>query len=246
MASSRIARMRDPITGQVKFYDLGTSNKSFLSVAWQLKNLGIKNFYFMLEINDISLIQVDPYQSDPKNPERSTLSRDQVKRIINEIVVNPWYYLREISRIPDQGGQPIPYAANRGNIAQAWCIKNNLDSWLTIPRQQGKTMSALAMESWIYGFATSYAKFTFLNKSGEDSNENLRRLKMQISFLPEYLRFESVLDEETGKRLKGKDNTTKISNPVNFNEIVTKAKATSYDNALSVARGTTTPMIHFD
>ena len=133
--SSRIARMRDPVTGQFKYYDLGTSNKSFLSVAWQLKNLGIKNFYFMLEIKDISLINIDPYQVDPKHPERSTLSQDQVKRIINELMVNPWYYLREIARIEDQGGEPIPYAANRGNIAQAWCITMNLDSWLTIPRR---------------------------------------------------------------------------------------------------------------
>ena len=133
---SRIARMRDPVSGKVKYYDIGTSNKSFLSVAWQLKNLGIKNFFFMLEINDLSLIQIDPYQHDPDHPERSTLSKDQVKRIINELVVNPWYYLREIARLEDQGGEPIPYKANRGNIAQAWCITRNLDSWLTIPRRK--------------------------------------------------------------------------------------------------------------
>ena len=243
---SRIARMKDPNTGQIKYYDLGTSNKSFLSVAWQLKNLGIKNFYFMLEINDLSLIQIDPYQCDPKHPDVSTLSRDQVKRIINELVVNPWYYLREIARLQDQGGEPIPYKANRGNIAQAWCISKNIDSWLTIPRQQGKTMSALCIQNWEYGFATSNAKFTFVNKTGEDSDENLRRLKLLTSFLPEYLRFDSVIDEETGKRVKKTNNTRRITNPANSNEIVTKAKASSYDSALSLARGTTTPIVHFD
>lgn len=107
-------------------------------------------------------------------------------------------------------------------------------------------MSALCIENWEYGFATSHAKFTFVNKSGEDSDENLRRLKRQITFLPEYLRFESVIDEETGKRIKGTDNTRRITNPVNDNEIVTKPKASSYDMALSLARGTTTPIVHFD
>jgi hypothetical protein len=102
------------------------------------------------------------------------------------------------------------------------------------------------MENWEYGFATSHAKFTFVNKSGEDSDENLRRLKRQITFLPEYLRFESIIDEETGKRIKGTDNTRRITNPVNDNEIVTKPKASSYDMALSLARGTTTPIVHFD
>lgn len=243
---SRIARMKDPVTGELKYYDLGTSNKSFLSVAWQLKTLGIKNFYFLLEIKDLSLISIDPYQHDPNNIDRSTLSRDQVTRIINEIVVNPWYYLREISRIPDPGGDPIPYLANRGNIAQAWAIIHNLDSWLTIPRQTGKTQSALAIENWIYGFATNNAKFTFLNKSGEDSDENLRRLKTQTSFLPEYLRFEYIIDEETGKKVKKRDNARRITNPVNQNEIVTKAKASSYDSALTLARGTSTPIVHSD
>ena len=41
-----------------KYYDTKTPNKSFLKVATDLKKLGIKNYYFMLEIYDISLINV--------------------------------------------------------------------------------------------------------------------------------------------------------------------------------------------
>ena len=44
MAKGRIAHIGD------KYYDLGTGNKSFLQVAKDLKTLGIKNYYFMLEI----------------------------------------------------------------------------------------------------------------------------------------------------------------------------------------------------
>ena len=118
-----------------KYYDMGTTNTSFLQVAKDLKRLGIKNCYFMLEIYDISLISVDPYAVDPKTG-KTTLTKDQIARIINECVRNPWYYLREISRIPEQGGDGIPYKANRGNIAQAWCTLHGIDSWLTLPRRK--------------------------------------------------------------------------------------------------------------
>ena len=124
----RIARVGD------KLYDLGTNNKSFLQLAKDLKKLGIKNWYFPLEIYDPSLVNIDPYAIDPKT-EHTTLTRDQIARVVNECTRNPWYYLREIARIPTQGGTSVPYAANRGNIAQAYCIWKGLDSWLCLPRR---------------------------------------------------------------------------------------------------------------
>ena len=117
-----------------KIYDLGTSNKSFLQVASDLKTLGIKNYYFMLEIKDPTLINVDPFDIEEKTG-KTSLTKDQVSRIMIECRNNPWYYLREIARIPDPGGTSVPYLANRGNIAQAWCIWKGLDSWLCLPRR---------------------------------------------------------------------------------------------------------------
>lgn len=120
--TSRVIRIKN------KFYDTGTSNKSFLQVAKDLKCLGIKNFYFMLEIIDTSLIGVDPYAEN--------LTRDQVSRIMTECTRNMWYYLREVCRIPSPGGVPVPYKANRGNIAQSWCMLHGIDSWLCLPRRK--------------------------------------------------------------------------------------------------------------
>ena len=114
--------------------DLGTSNKSFLQVAKDLKSFGIKNWWFMLEIKDPSVVGIDPYAVSEVTGEPS-LSEDQVARITLELRRNPWYYLRELSRIPDQGGVAVPYKANRGNIAQTWCFINGIDSWLNLPRR---------------------------------------------------------------------------------------------------------------
>ena len=126
--ASRIAKIGN------RFYDLGTANKSFLQVALDLKTLGIKNYYFMLELYDLSLVNVNQFAVDKNG--NTTLSKDQISRIMIECAKNPWYYLREICRIPDQGGTAVPYKANRGNIAQAWCIWKGLDSWLCLPRQK--------------------------------------------------------------------------------------------------------------
>lgn len=227
-----------------KFYDTGTSNRSFLQVAKDLCDLKIKNWYFLLEIRDYSLVKVDPYSLDEKT-NHPNLTKDEIARIMLECKLNPWYYLREISRIPEQGGTSIPYKANRGNIAQAWCILHGLDSWLCLPRQQGKTQSALAIENWIYSFGTTNSQFIFINKDGPNAKQNLTRMVDQIDCLPEYLRFESYTEED-GTTTKSRRNATLIKHPITNNEVIIKSKATSYEMALSLARGLTAPILHFD
>lgn len=228
-----------------KYYDVGTSNVSFLQLAMDLKALNVENYFFMLEIKDYSIVGVDPYQCD-KETGMTTLSKDQISRIISECARNIWYFLREVCRIPDQGNpNGIPYKANRGNIAQTWLFLHGIDSWLCLPRQQGKTQSALAAQNWAYNFGTTNSTFIFINKDGDNSKENLKRLNDQIDLLPEYLRFQAITDEE-GKVTKARRNATMSEHPVTKNKIITKAKATSKDSALSLARGLTAPILHFD
>lgn len=225
-----------------KLYDLGTSNKSFLTLARDLKQVGVKNCYFMLEIMDVSLVNINPHACDKDG--HTTLTKDQISRVMTECFKNPWYFLREVARIVDPGGC-VPYKANRGNIAQSWCVLHNLDSWLCLTRQQGKTISALVLQAWIYIFGTANSSFIFVNKDGENSKENLRRLGAIIDLLPEYMRCESIIEED-GKITKSKKNATMYRNPVNNNSIIVKSKATSYDSALSLARGLTATILHFD
>ena len=228
-----------------KLYDFGTANVSFLQLAHDLQYLGVKEWYFLLEIKDHSIAGVDPYQCD--NDGNTTLTKDQISRIIRECTRNMWYFLREVCRIPAEGNpNGVPYKANRGNIAQAYLIYNGIDSWLCLPRQQGKTQSALAAQNWAFNFGTSNSTFIFVNKDGDNAKENLKRLITQINLLPSYMHFEYTIDYETGKTVKAKRNATRIDHPVTKNTIITKAKATSRDNAISLARGLTAPIIHYD
>ena len=125
----RIKRIGD------RFYDIGTSNTSWLQLAKDLRELGVKNWYFMLEVKDPNVVTIDPHACDDDG--HCTLTNDQIARVVTECSRNPWYYLREVSRIPDPGNpKGIPYKANRGNIAQAFLFFHGIDSWLCLPRRK--------------------------------------------------------------------------------------------------------------
>ena len=87
-------------------------------------------------------------------------------------------------------------------------------------------MSALSFQTWMYILGTTNSQFIFVNKDGDNAKTNLRRFRELIKLLPIYMQCESIVDEE-GKRTKGKENATEITNPINGNSIITKPKATS-------------------
>ena len=97
----------------------------------------------------------------------------------------------------------------------------------------------------MYLFGTTNSQFIFINKDGDNAKQNLKRMLDQINLLPEFLRCESIIDED-GKRTKSNQNATELGNPITKNSVIIKPKATSYDAALSIARGLTAPVQHFD
>ena len=210
-------------------YDTETKNISFIQTAVDLKKLGIKNYMFFLKLYDPSLRGVDPHSP--------YLSQDQMVRIINECIINPWYYLREVARIPDQGNPAgIPYLLNRANLALTWCFINGIDNYLVIPRQIGKTQSTIAIITWAFLFGTTDSEIMFANMLSERAIENLTRLKEQRDLLPKYLQFKVGFDDE-GNVKKATDNVKTLKNVNNKNSIVTKPSARSMETAERIGRG---------
>ena len=70
-------------------------------------------------------------------------------------------------------------------------------------------------------------------------------MKSQMELLPEYMRFPWYIDEG-GNKIKHTMNATSMKHPVTKNIITVKSKATSHEMALSLARGLTSPIQHFD
>lgn len=228
------------------FYHISTSNLSFIQTARDLKSLGINNNAFFLALYNPDLADIDPFSPN--------LTKEQVQAIINECIINPWYFIRECVRIPEQGGGTGPGAGSkfrlhRGNLAACWCFFRNIDLYLVIPRQCFKTHSMLACLNWAYIFGTSNSVFNFSNKSQKDSDDNLRKMKEQKDVLPIYMQHRYGIEiDESGdfKQVKGLDNVRTMTNPVNGNRIDSKPSAATEEKADGIGRGNSAPIQFYD
>lgn len=223
-------------------YDFKTKNRSFIQLYKDLKKLGVKNNKFFLILYDQDLQLVDPYAPG--------LPKDYQLKVFLECLVNPWYFLREVLRIPVDGmpievGGGVKYKIDRNNVAAWYCFLNGIDHYQSKPRQQGKTQDAVAKFTYAYLFGTLSSQALFFNKDQDQANINLYRLKCQRDMLPPYLQMRTITLED-GKVDKGIENTKSVRNPVTGNMITTMGKATSKETAMKLGRGATASLLYFD
>ena len=225
-----------------KEYDWHTKNTSFLETYNDLYKLGIKNNRFFLRIYDTGLIGVDPYSP--------VLPKEMQIRIFIECLINPYYWLREILRIPEDGkpievGGGTRYRIDRNNVAGWYLFLHGVDHYRSKPRQQGKTQDCVAQFNYAYHFGNMASTMLFFNKDQDQANINLYRLKCQRDMMPTWLQMRAVINDQ-GKFDKGIDNTKSIRNPVNGNTIMTMGKATSKESAMKLGRGATAALQYYD
>lgn len=222
--------------------DWSTKNKSFIALSKDLDMLGIQNNTFFLILFDKTLQGIDPY--DPILPIETKL------RIVLECRRNPWYFLREVCRIPADGkpitvGGGVPFNIDRNSLASWYLFLNNVDHYASKPRQCGKTQNALAEINWAFHFGSMAATFTFANKDAANNKLNLYRLKCQRDMLPTYIQMRLSVDKE-GNFIKEKNNVMSMSNPITGNSINLLPRANSADSANSNGRGMTASIMYFD
>lgn len=161
------------------YYDIGTTNTSFIEVSKQLENNGIKNSKFMLTLYDISLVGVNPY--DPN------LTSEIKRKIIEECRLNPFYFLREVIKVKNPDGSIEPFKINRGTLAQTWLFLKGIDSWLTIPRENFSTGNALALIVWVYIFGTYNTNIGIMTCKKESGLSDKYKIQSYIETLPKYM-----------------------------------------------------------
>ena len=225
---------------QKVYYQFETSNKSFLDMHHYLKDTGVKNNKFFLILTDPDLAGINP-----RDPRLNMLMKQKVLR---ECICNYWYFLREVIRIPDQGGTANggkPYQLHRGNLALNFCMIYNWNTFTELPRQHGKTIAVICRQLWTFLFGTSNSEMVFINKKFEDSKLNLQRLKDIRDALPSYLRMQDQYGPD-GKKLKVKNSVETLEHPFNGNRIKTLASARNKVAANSLGRGMTIPLPWFD
>lgn len=207
-------------------YDSKTTNRTFLKMYVILKKLGVKNNKFFLKLYDKNLQGINPFDED-------NLTEEQKLRIKIEIQRNPYYFLREIVRIPVSGGLKR-FEIHRGNLALIFCMLNCINLVAILPRQHFKTITTVCCYIWIYYFATENTAILFFNKEFGDSKNNLKRFKEIYDELPSYLK--------APKTKKDIDNLEYIVNGNNKNSIRAMPAATNEVDADKKGRGATTAL----
>lgn len=232
-----INKNTQPIT---VYYHMSTTNQSFIDMHIFLKEKKVLNNKFFLALYDPDLAGV--------NPRDKSLSQLMKQKIFRECMVNFWYFIREVVRIPDQGGAVsggARYKLDRANLALNFGFIHNWNMFLEIPRQHGKTISTICWYLWVYLFRTTNSEIMFMNKKHEDSKMNLRRMKDIQEALPEYLQMNKQYNA-IGKPVKANSNVESMTNIRNKNKITTKPGANSRAKANSLGRGCTMPMHWYD
>ena len=223
-----------------KYYDFNTKNQSFINMFKYLQARGIKNCAFMLLLYDPDLAKVDPH--DPNLPDHWKA------RVLRECLLNYWYFIREVVRIPDQGSTTggVMYKLHRGNLAYNFCSLLNLNVYEILTRQQFKTMSAAVRYLYLFNFGTTYSSIYFLNQNHDKSKENLQHVKNVRALLPSYLRMDQPLSDGKRKVSKIPDRAETLGHLFNANVIKTVPSARNRINAGNLIRGKTVPLIWFD
>lgn len=219
---------------------LETTNQSFIDMHYLLKAKGVDNNKFFLVLYDEGLKTIDP--RDPNLP----LQWQQ--RVLHECMINFWYFIREIIRIPAEGGTVgggVRYKLHRGNLAMNFLFILNYNMFIELPRQHGKTMSAMCWYLWVFNFGSTNTQMIFMHKNHQGSKDNLERLKRLRENLPSYLRMDSALAID-GKKLKAKNTVEVLEHPNNGNKIRTLASARNKASANNLGRGATVPIHYYD
>lgn len=211
--------------------DFGTVNRSFVDLAYKYKSMGIKNYFFHLVLIDKTLQGVDPY-----NP---YLPLDVKVKIANECRINPWYFFREVFRLPSQGSlTPDRLRANRGNIGTYWLYFNHIDVALVQPRQTGKSVGADGINTYVTQIAGRKATFSLITKDHDLRGKNVQRLKDIRDLLPSYL---NPFDKR-----KDTNNQIGLTAKLYENNVFTGVAQNDEASALNLGRGSTSESNQID
>lgn len=211
--------------------DFQTTNRSFIKLAALYKSMGIENHAFLLSLHDPSLQGVNPFDYE-------NLSHEQIIRIATECRVNPWYFFREVVRVPaGSGDDEVMLEANRGNIALFWYFFNHVTIFLIQIRQTGKSLNSDILDCYLLNIRCTNTTINLLTKDDALRSVNIQRIKDIFSSIPWYL------NQRTKKDL---DNTEVINIGNLKNWYRTALPQKSPKLALNVGRGFTAAIFKND
>lgn len=219
-----------------KYYDFGCKNESFLLTAKELQTLGIKNYYFMLRIDNPRVADIDPFKPN--------ITAQEVNALMNEYKNNMWMFARTAVRMRTDKGV-VPYGLHRGLAAALWCFERHQDFCLNEPRQTWKTTGTIgAPVLWAFQLSRNL-HVHFFGKETDNTKRNLAHLKNNIELLPEWLQFRRYLGDD-GKVKKTRQSTEILENKLFHNMVEIHPKPASLSHAQGLGRGGSGAILYFD
>lgn len=215
-----------------KYYDFGTKNTSFLLTAQELKTLGIKNWYFMLEVKrpDLGVQDIDPHAEN--------ISAEDAGRVIIECKANPWYFFRECARVPVTGAGVLSPILTRASLAACWCFVHSFDFKLCQPRQTHKTTWCTIILEYMFLFEYQNARIPMMHLKLERCKQNASLFRDYVYTLPPYMNPWSERTKPPGvMSLKYEEHHT---------ELTVLAQSDSREKAKDALRGATSAAGAFD
>lgn len=209
--------------------DTETKNESWVHLAAVFKSMEVKNFYFHLALLNPSLKGVDPHDA--------YLTYEQKVAIALEVENNPWYFFREVLRLPVDGGGTQSFRANRAIVSLIWCFLVGLDYALIMPRQTGKSVGTDGLKIWLMFFYYFQAELFLLTKDAGLRAKNIKKIKDIINLLPPYLNRVTKADT---------DNTETITCVLRGNRLWTGVGQIQPDLAIKTGRGFSIIASHTD
>jgi hypothetical protein len=210
---------------------LSTRNESWLYMAKLYKSMGVKNHMFLLALINPLLEHVDPHSPN--------LTQEEKDMIVAECKINPWYYFREVARIPaGSGSQPLPMKANRGNIAVLWCFFNHITITLIQPRQTGKSYTIYELIVCLMCVMSEGSLINLYTAGEKLRKESIDIIKKVFDALPDYM-------DLRNKRTDA-NNTEEITVNLLSNKLKTWVPRASEKDANLVGRGFGSPINWID
>ena len=117
-----------------------TANESFIEVSERLRNSGVKNYDFMLEIHDTSLLKVDTHNTNLDN-----ITKEKIKTEINN---NIWYYFREYYQIPNRDGSFQSFKLTKLTAAMIYLFEKSKHQYVVGHMQSYKSHTAELLKSY--------------------------------------------------------------------------------------------------
>lgn len=166
-----------------KYYDFGTRNSSFLLTCQELKALGIKNWYFPLEVKyaQYGVQDIDPWKKD--------ITPKEIGLVHMESKDNVWYYVREVAKVPARGA-PVTFdpILTRASCAAIWCFDHSIDFRLCQPRQTHKTTHCTILSSHGFLYDINRAAIPYVHIKDSRATDNASELRTYITDgLPPYM-----------------------------------------------------------